>query len=283
MTTPAPTPTVWPRLAWGFQKYCRWYVPRHFHAIRYQVDDTAGDPFAVDGPVVCFMNHAGWWDLVVGFGIAPAFWPGRTAYSPIDSAALEAYPLFNKLGLFPVERSAAGLRDFLRTSKAILENAAAAYWITPQGRFADPRERPLKFEPGLGHLAKASPGLTLIPIAVEYLFWNETLPEGLIRVGRPVIVGGDGTPARGWGETDPELKITDRWTAYLENRLTAEMDALAADAMARDPSRFETLHAGKAGVGFIYDTFRRARAFFAKEKYVAGHDAATAANREAGA
>ncbi|MEM1060868.1 MAG: lysophospholipid acyltransferase family protein, partial [Planctomycetota bacterium] len=178
-----PTPTVWPWLAWGFQKYCAWYVPRHFHAVRLQVDDSTGDPFATPGPVVCYMNHAGWWDLVVGFGIAPAFWTGRTAYSPIDAAALEAYPLFNKLGLFPVERSAAGLRKFLRTSRAILANDDAAYWITPQGRFADPRERPLEFDPGLGHLAKSSPGLTLVPIAVEYVFWNETLPEALIRVG----------------------------------------------------------------------------------------------------
>ena len=37
------------------------------------------------------------------------------------------------------------------------------------------------------------------------------------------------------------------------------MDALALDAQSRDPARFLTLVDGSAGVGGVYDLWRRAR------------------------
>ena len=58
-----------------------------------------------------------------------------------------------------------------------------------KGRFADPRERPLAFKPGLAALAARCPnGCTLVPLAIEYPFWNERLPETLLHFGEPVHI-----------------------------------------------------------------------------------------------
>ena len=60
--------------------------------------------------------------------------------------------------------------------------------VTPQGRFADVRERPVHFEAGLGHLAARVQRALFVPFAVEYVFWEERLPEILVRFGEPVEV-----------------------------------------------------------------------------------------------
>jgi 1-acyl-sn-glycerol-3-phosphate acyltransferase len=100
-------------------------------------------------------------------------------------------------------------------------------WVTPQGRFADVRERPLAFKPGLAALAaKARNGCTVVPLAVEYVFWNERLPEALLRFGDPVHVG---------GQSSEVLQHE------LEAALTTTMKALKLEAMARDPKAFSLL------------------------------------------
>ena len=57
------------------------------------------------------------------------------------------------------------------------------------------------------------------------------------------------------------------WTAVLGAWLEAAQDALAAEAIARDPSRFELLVGGKAGVGGVYDLWRRLRALVRGERF----------------
>ena len=46
----------------------------------------------------------------------------------------------------------------------------------------------------------------------------------------------------------------------LEQSLEQTMDALADESMFRDPELFDTLVLGKAGVGGVYDQWRRWRA-----------------------
>jgi hypothetical protein len=43
----------------------------------------------------------------------------------------------------------------------------------------------------------------------------------------------------------------------LEQRLTETMDALARDAISRDPGLFREIVRGRVGVGGIYDVWRR--------------------------
>ena len=119
--------------------------------------------------------------------------------------------------------------------------------MTPQGRFADPRELPLAFKPGLAALALRAPTVPLIPLAVEYSFWDERLPETLLRFGSRVEV--------------PTGATTAEATRELEDALARSMHALAAAAMARDASAFTVLLSGTRGTGGFYGLIRRFSGF----------------------
>ena len=110
---------------------------------------------------------------------------GRTAYAPIDQAALAQYPLFRKLGFYGIDLGTQkGARQFLAVTCELLQRPTTAIWITPGGRFTDIRTR-TGFEPGLAHVAAAVSGVTLLPVAIEYAFWEERTPEALIEFGAP--------------------------------------------------------------------------------------------------
>jgi hypothetical protein len=166
----------------------------------------------------------------------------------MEAAALAKYRFFGRLGLFGIEPGTArGARRFLAASQEILARPATALWVTAGGTFADPRLRPVRLRPGLGHLLARMQSGVVLPLALEYPFWEERLPEALARFGEPLRIGA-------------APRSPDAWTALLESRLEATQDALAADALARDPERFETLVGGAAtGVGGVYDLWRRFR------------------------
>ncbi len=56
-------------------------------------------------------------------------------------------------------------------------------WITAEGAFTDHRARPVALRPGLAHLARQVPGAVILPLALDYTFWNESRPEALLRFG----------------------------------------------------------------------------------------------------
>ncbi len=170
--------------------------------------------------------------------------PARRHYAPMDASALERYPILKKIGIFPVEMATArGAGQFLRTSQAILEDGGVL-WITPQGRFADPRAQPLGFKPGLGALA-ARTQATLVPLAIEYTFWDERLPETLLRLSEPVRI-----------EATTSHEVA---TEQLEDALSGAMEALKAAAMARDARAFRVVLRGGRGSGGLYGLGRRLR------------------------
>lgn len=245
-----------------FAGYTRRYLRRHFHAVRLL---RGGGPPAAGGeaprqPLVVYLNHPSWWDPLVGLHLALTLLPGRRHHSPMDAEQLERYGFFRRLGFFPVERgSAAGARRFLATAEALLAEPRTVLWITPQGRFADPRERPVELESGLARLARRMGHGQLVPLALEYPFWEERFPEALAGFGRPLAAADlAGLPA-------PE--VGRRLAAALE---TAQ-DQLAAAARRRDPAAFDTLLGGRAGVGGVYDRWRALVARLRGERFVAGH------------
>jgi 1-acyl-sn-glycerol-3-phosphate acyltransferase len=249
----APVPS--PALLALFARYGARYLARHFHAVRLA---RAGrpDPRALHGrPLVVFLNHPSWWDPMVGIQLTRLF-PGRTHYCPMDAAALEKYRFFARLGLFGIEPGTArGARRFLAAGEEVLARPETVLWVTAGGRFADPRQRPVRLQAGLGHLLarrprrSSPPDAAVLPLALEYPFWDERSPEALARFG-PAI-----DP-----DSELETETPGGWTDLLERRLAALQDALAADALSRDPARFEVLVGGAAGVGGVYDLWRRFRA-----------------------
>jgi len=240
-----------------FRCIARGYFRRHFSAVR--VSEGSRWANLPAGPVIAFANHSSWWDPMVSVQLANKYMPKRRHYAPMAAAALEHYPILKRIGVFGVERhTARGAAQFLRTGLAILKTGGVL-WVTPQGRFADARERPLEFKPGLAALASKVPGgCTVLPMAVEYTFWDERLPEVLMQFAEPIHVE---------GQTADELEET------FKAALLDAMETLKAKAIARDPAAFTVLLKGRAGVGGFYQAGQRALARLRGRRYQAAHTA----------
>jgi 1-acyl-sn-glycerol-3-phosphate acyltransferase len=248
-----------PLLGW-FTWYSRRYLRRHFHSLRVARESWPQKNLHL--PVVIYSNHAAWWDALVGLVIKSEFFSERAAFAPIDADQLERYKFFRKLGFFGVEqKTPRGAVQFLRTAENILREPNSLLVVTPQGRFADVRERPVRFEAGLGHLATRVERAIFLPMATEFIFWEERLPEILVRFGEPVEVGAEPVAAF-------DAKY---WTALFEQKMAATQDALAAQARRRDPDEFETVLRGGAGQGGVYDWWRAAMAKIRGENFRKEH------------
>ena len=167
-----------------FLAYIHRSLGTHFHAVRLAID---GLPPSVEfeRPLVVYLNHASWWDPLMMMWLARQCYPGRPQYGPIEAEQLKRYGFFKHLGVFGVEKGTVlGAKNFLRISDTILAQRGSMIWMTPQGRFADVRERPLSFASGLAHLAKRQPNAVFVPLALEYAYGQERHPEIFIQIGR---------------------------------------------------------------------------------------------------
>jgi 1-acyl-sn-glycerol-3-phosphate acyltransferase len=225
-----------------FSRWIQGYLRKHFHALR--MSRGSRPIIAPDLPLVVVLNHPSWWDPLIGAVLA-ASWPERRHYAPMDAQALARYNLFDKLGFYGVERGTArGGRAFIKTTLAILSQPNSAVWIAAQGEFTDPRVRPPRLRHGIGHVvARMSRGV-IVPLALEYPFWDERLPEALVRFGKPIPI-----------ESGQALSALE-WVEQIEAGLAAAQDALLADALSRNSRVFETLLTGKPAIGGIYDRWR---------------------------
>src|SRR4051794_4665315 len=181
-----------PRLFGWFRGYARRYVARHFHAVR--VSRVGLPPTVPEGLMIVVLNHPSWWDPLIGLVLSDS-WPDRLPFAPIAAEALGRYRFFERLGFFGIEpETARGARVFLRTALALADRDDSALWLTAQGRFADPRERPLRLKPGVGRLAARVDRGCILPLALEYPFWDESKPEALARFGPILPLDGTGSP-----------------------------------------------------------------------------------------
>jgi hypothetical protein len=237
--------------------YLKHYAARHFGGLRIAVDGPAPE---IDGPTVFYSNHPSWWDPIVLILLIRSHYPDWRFHGPIDAAALERYPWLERIGLFGIEPGTErGARRFLRLGSQILDQNRGGLALTAQGRFCDVRSRPLALKRGLGLLLKRKPDARAIPLAIEYVFWNERLPEILVRFGStPVAARGR---ALGTIQTD------------LERALEHELDLLSRAAMARDASRFESLLEGRRGAGLLQDLPFRFRCWLRGERFDPAHAA----------
>jgi 1-acyl-sn-glycerol-3-phosphate acyltransferase len=244
------------RFDW-FMAYVRWYARRHFHGVRLlreTLPDTAGRP------VLVYTNHPGWWDPLIFLLVAGHAFPGRLNYGPIESGALGRYRFLERIGFIGIDpESREGARRFLLMAAASLRRTDTVFWVTSQGTFVDPRPRPVRIRAGVAHVAAARPAGLVIPMAVEYPFWTERLPEALVAFGRPF------DPSR-----EPARPSRD-WRALLESELCATQDTLAEASVARRADRFDSILAGRSGVGGVYDWLRRVSAWLEGRHFDPSH------------
>jgi 1-acyl-sn-glycerol-3-phosphate acyltransferase len=220
---------------------------RGFHKVRLA---RPGLPALPPGcPLVVYSNHPSWWDPAFFIVLATRLFPDREGYGPMEAEALDRYRFMRRIGIFGIEPDTArGAAEFMRVGTAVLSDPRRMLWVTAQGRFSDPRARPVALRPGVARLMERVPGTIALPLALEYPFWTEKRPEALARFGAPV-------------------QDADR----LEEALLDAMDWLAADAATRDPSAFDELLRGRVGIGGAYDVWRRAAAALRGERFRAEH------------
>jgi 1-acyl-sn-glycerol-3-phosphate acyltransferase len=237
--TVALPPIVRPLLAF-FRRIVRGYFRRQFHGVRVsRAERFQGS----SGPLIIYANHSSWWDPMVAFLLAAELMPQRKHYAPMDAASLARYPILSRFGVLAVEmKTPRGGVQFLRTGEVVLR-AGGVMWVTPQGRFVDARQRPLEFRPGLAALAARVGSCTVLPLAIEYTFWDERLPETLLHFGQAVRVEGERAE-----EIEERLKTA----------LQEAMEELEGMALRRDPAVFGvTLARGRVGTGGFYAVGQR--------------------------
>ena len=222
-----------------------------------------GLPRGVAGkPLIVYSNHPSWWDPAVYILLCDILFPNRAGYGPMDAAALGKYGVLERMGVFGVELdNPRGAATFLRTCLAVLASPSNMLWITAEGAFTDHRTRPVALRPGLAHLARQVPGAVILPLALEYTFWDESRPEALLRFGEPLL-------------SDRQGSVAD-WTARLEASLADTMDALATESATRNPALFQPLVRGGVGIGGIYDSWRWLRATANGRRFDPSHGSET--------
>ena len=206
------------------------------------------------------LNHPSWWDPMIGVLLSERF-PGYEHFVPIDAEMLQKYGIFKRLGFYPLERdSVRGAFRFVKTTLNILSHDRHSVWITAQGKFCDVRQRPLNLEPGVGHIAARMKRGLIVPIAIEYAFWNESRPNAFIAVGQAMNVN------------DSQKLHAEQWLTKIESKLADTLDQLSVDVQSRDFKQFTLLILGRSGVGGIYDLWRRIKAWSMGQSFTASHE-----------
>jgi 1-acyl-sn-glycerol-3-phosphate acyltransferase len=240
-----------------FAKYLNWYIGRHFHALRLANADRFP---TLTGPLIIYANHASWWDPLSCIVLSRHLLPDANHYGPMDAAALQHYGMLRKLGLFPIESGTPrGAAQFLRAAREILSTPNSVLWVTPEGRFTDVRARPAVFRPGLAALVARTGACTLVPLAIEYTFWDERLPEIRISCGDAIKI------------PDGLQHSATEWSSQLAAGLAATQDELAALSKLRDPALFTTILSGRVGIGAVYDAWKRLLALLSGRVYQGSH------------
>ena len=245
-----------------FMFYVRRFLRRHFHAVRLLggTQDATDHPDIGDEAVIFYTNHPSWWDPLVFLTLGELLYPRRMSYGPIDATALGKYRFMERIGFIGIEPGTwRGSARFLRMARAAAARRDVIFWITAQGEFVDPRDRPVAIRPGVAHALEDRTTGLIVPLAVEYPFWTERLPEALAAFGPALSIAA--APGRS----------TEEWERVLAAALEATQDRLAAAARSRDPGAFRTLLSGRVGVGGVYDLVRRIGAWLRGERFDASH------------
>ncbi len=188
-----------------------------------------------------------------------AAFPGRRMHGPMEAKALEKYGFMRRIGVFGIDLdSLQGRATFLRTSRAILSGPDTALWITAQGRFSD-RAR----------AARRAGARPRPPRALRTRLAHPAAGGG-VPLPRRATPGGPGLARRAHHRRREAARVA-TWSDLLAERLAATQDTLAAAVAARDTTPFRTLVGGSLGVGGIYDTWRRLKAWSRGRRFEPAH------------
>ncbi|MFK7884344.1 MAG: lysophospholipid acyltransferase family protein [Phycisphaerales bacterium] len=193
-----------------------------------------------DTPVIVVMNHASWWDPLLGLVIAEEYFGDRPCYAPMEMEQWQNFKFMRKLGVFGVNTSDPDAFTLTKSyiNGLISDNRRSVLMITPQAQFTDPRAD-IRLRPGAASIAAANDEIQVISLAVEYGFWDQQRPEVFLRATNI---------------DTPEIATTAGWHRALQHGMKSNGQYLAQLVINRDSSAFVSL-IGKRGadVNPIYD------------------------------
>jgi len=246
-----------PTITKYFARWVRRMFKKSFHAVRVvpEHSQTIAELQQSDTPAIVLLSHTSWWDPLISLTLHDHHGPGREPLAPMDASQLVKFGFFKKLGIFGIQpdnpESLQAMGEYVRGRFAA--NPRSTLWITPQGRFVDPRD-PIEIRPGAAALAAKTPNVRVLALAIEYAFWTDQKPEVFLRF-EPCA-----TPGR-----------PDSTTAWHREflRAMAENNARLAEAVrSRDAARFrpalgEIAAGGDSDAGpatnWFYDLWLRVR------------------------
>ncbi|MEM9166437.1 MAG: lysophospholipid acyltransferase family protein [Planctomycetota bacterium] len=240
-THPPDTPAVIPGrydrgVARVFKLLTGRMVRKRFHALRLTPGsiDSLSALDRDDTPLIVAMTHASWWDPILGITLHTRLTPARTGCAPIDRDVLTNVGIFRRLGLFGIDpddpRTLRVLVDY--AAERLSTDARPTLWITPQGRFQDPRDA-MVVRPGVAAIAARLGRVRVMALAAEMPFWDDQKPELLAHLA-PIDPPGDTGSTRAWHRS-------------IRDGLRGASDRLAELAIARDPAAFEVLLGSGSG------------------------------------
>lgn len=199
-------------------------------------------PRPSDGPLICYFNHPGWWDLYMCALIDRNVLNLRfETYGMMEDKQLRAYRFFTWAGAFSVNRSdrREASRSIAYISRLLAEKSGRALFIFPQGTLTPNDRRPLNIFPGLARIVQRINGAVLCPVTLRYEFREEQRPDAFIRLG-PIH------------HVPPSVDVS-ALTAEVAQRLTSSADALRNAVIADDMSNFHVLLRGRPGINRVFD------------------------------
>ena len=237
-----------PRVRAVFASMVARMLRRDFHAVRLACGsrEALGALDGGDRPALVVLNHCAWWDPLVAIAAWRAHFPSRAPYGPIDRDELARFAIFRKVGLFGVDpddpATLGAMRAYL--SEVAARDPRLAFVVTPQGAFADARDRVVP-RPGAAAIAAALAPDRAASIALEYAFWTDRKPE--------IFVRAEAIPC--------EVAGTLGWQRRIAAAMQSNQDALATLVRAREAAAFEPFAAAYAprtsGTNPFYDLWMR--------------------------
>ena len=255
MITERDTPVVRPLMRWLIRRFLiQSAVERSFHAVRLRtVAPLAADPDPV-GPIrMVISNHATWWDAYL-WDIVNMRTLRLDPVVMAEEKTVRDYGFFRWLGVFGVDReNPRAAVDAMRHAVArALATPRAGVFLFPQGKFRPFEARPLDFYHGAGRIAAAliaARGTVIVhPLAMRLSFLDAQKPEAWLRAGASLTLTRD----------DADAGNSKALTARMEAALTAEVDALAGDLLARREADYAVLLRGAPGIQEGWDAVRGA-------------------------
>jgi chlorobactene lauroyltransferase len=224
-----------------FARLNRRMLRRHFHQLHLQGADRL-QRLDRSLPVVFYGNHSNWWDGLIEFYLGREIFH-VDSYLMMEEKQMVRYRFFRFIGAFSVNRgSPREAYESVRYASQVAAGPNRALWIYPQGDMRPNDVRPLRFFPGIGHIANMLGRAQFVPVARTYEFMKEQLPEVFTAIGEPVLVA--------------EAERPKTLSARLETLLTAQLDELRRNVIAERYNGFTTILRGRASTNVVYDRAR---------------------------